>query len=64
MRICRKRSRLMQSIASIAFMRTVPYEIFAKIANFVTLMAKGFQDTDSLCRELVKDARNGVFKPV
>ena len=54
----------MQSIASIAFMRTVPYEIFAKIANFVTLMAKGFQDTDSLCRELVKDARNGVFKPV
>ena len=27
-------------------------------------MAKGFQDTDSLCRELVKDARNGVFKPV
>ena len=54
----------MQSIASIAFMRTVPYEIFAKIANFVILMAKGFQDTDSLCRELVKDARNGVFKPV
>ena len=27
-------------------------------------MAKGFQDTDSLCRELVKDACNGVFKPV
>ena len=27
-------------------------------------MAKGFQDTDSLCREIVKDARNGVFKPV
>ena len=27
-------------------------------------MAKGFQDTDSLCRELVADARNGVFKPV
>lgn len=27
-------------------------------------MAKGFQDTDSLCRELVKDARQGVFKPV
>lgn len=27
-------------------------------------MAKGFQDTDSLCRGLVKDARNGVFKPV
>ena len=27
-------------------------------------MAKGFQDTDSLCRELVSDAQNGVFKPV
>ena len=27
-------------------------------------MAKGFQDTDSLCREIVADARNGIFKPV
>ena len=27
-------------------------------------MAKGFQETDSLCREIVQDARNGVFKPV
>ena len=27
-------------------------------------MAKGFQDTDSLCRELVKDASQGIFKPV
>jgi len=27
-------------------------------------MAKGFQDTDSLCRELVQDARRGIFKPV
>ena len=27
-------------------------------------MAKGFQDTDSLCRGLVSDAQNGVFKPV
>ena len=27
-------------------------------------MAKGFQEIDSLCREIVKDARNGVFKPV
>ncbi len=27
-------------------------------------MAKGFADTDSLCREIVKDARNGVFKSV
>ena len=27
-------------------------------------MAKGFQDTDSLCRQIVKDAREGVFKPV
>lgn len=27
-------------------------------------MAKGFQDTDSLCREIVGDARRGVFKPV
>ena len=27
-------------------------------------MAKGFQETDSLCREIVKDARAGVFKPV
>ena len=28
------------------------------------IMAKGFQDTDSLCREIVKDARVGVFKTV
>lgn len=27
-------------------------------------MAKGFTETDSLCREIVKDARAGVFKPV
>ena len=27
-------------------------------------MAKGFQDTDSLCRDIVKDARQGIFKPV
>ena len=27
-------------------------------------MAKGFQDTDSLCKGIVNDARNGVFKPV
>jgi len=27
-------------------------------------MAKGFADTDSLCRDIVKDVRNGVFKPV
>ena len=27
-------------------------------------MAKGFQDTDALCREIVSDAKNGVFKPV
>ena len=27
-------------------------------------MAKGFQEIDSLCREIVKDASNGVFKPV
>lgn len=27
-------------------------------------MAKGFQDTDSLCREIVKEAREGVFRPV
>ena len=27
-------------------------------------MAKGFQDTDSLCREIVNDARRGVFRPV
>ena len=27
-------------------------------------MAKGFQDTDSLCRQIVKEAREGVFKPV
>ena len=27
-------------------------------------MAKGFTDTDSLCRDIVKDARNGIFKPV
>lgn len=27
-------------------------------------MAKGFQEIDSLCREIVKDARAGVFKPV
>ena len=28
------------------------------------IMAKGFQDTDSLCRQIVNDARAGVFKPV
>ena len=27
-------------------------------------MAKGFVETDSLCREIVKDAANGIFKPV
>ena len=27
-------------------------------------MAKGFAEIDSLCREIVSDARNGVFKPV
>lgn len=27
-------------------------------------MAKGFTDTDSLCRGLVEDARKGIFKPV
>jgi DNA polymerase-3 subunit delta len=27
-------------------------------------MAKGFTEVDSLCREIVKDARNGIFKPV
>ena len=27
-------------------------------------MAKGFTEIDSLCREIVSDARNGVFKPV
>ena len=27
-------------------------------------MAKGFTETDSQCREIVKDARSGVFKPV
>ena len=27
-------------------------------------MAKGFVEADSLCREIVKDARNGVFKSV
>ena len=27
-------------------------------------MAKGFIEVDSLCREIVKDARNGIFKPV
>lgn len=28
------------------------------------IMAKGFGEIDSLCRELVQDARSGVFKPV
>lgn len=28
------------------------------------IMAKGFIETDSLCREIVKDVLNGVFKPV
>ena len=27
-------------------------------------MAKGFAEIDSLCRDIVSDARNGVFKPV
>ena len=28
------------------------------------VMAKGFQETDSLCRDIVNEAREGVFKPV
>ena len=28
------------------------------------IMAKGFIEVDSLCREIVKDAKNGIFKPV
>ena len=28
------------------------------------IMAKGFAEIDSLCREIVKEAREGVFKPV
>lgn len=27
-------------------------------------MAKGFADTDALCRDIVSDARKGIFKPV
>ena len=27
-------------------------------------MAKGFVETDSLCREIVKDVKEGIFKPV
>lgn len=27
-------------------------------------MAKGFTETDSLCREIVRDVRGGIFKPV
>ena len=27
-------------------------------------MAKGFVETDSLCRDIVKDVRSGIFKPV
>ena len=27
-------------------------------------MAKGFQDTDTLCRSIVSDVLNGIFKPV
>ena len=28
------------------------------------IMAKGFTEVDSLCRGIVKDAQNGIFKPV
>ncbi len=28
------------------------------------IMAKGFGEIDSLCRELVQDARSGIFNPV
>ena len=31
---------------------------------YLQIMAKGFTETDSLCREIVRDARSGVFKPV
>ena len=34
------------------------------ICYLCRIMAKGFADTDSLCREIVKDARAGIFKPV
>lgn len=27
-------------------------------------MAKGFAETDSLCRDIVQDVKNGIFKPV
>ena len=38
---------------------------FAKKSYYLcVIMAKGFIETDSLCREIVKDACNGVFKPV
>ena len=31
---------------------------------FLHLMAKGFAETDALCRELVADARKKIFRPV
>lgn len=34
------------------------------LCTFATVMAKGFVETDSLCREIVRDVRSGVFKPV
>lgn len=34
------------------------------LCTFAPVMAKGFVETDSLCREIVRDVRSGVFKPV
>ena len=34
------------------------------ICYLCRIMAKGFAEIDSLCREIVSDARKGVFKPV
>lgn len=37
---------------------------FEQICLNLQTMAKGFQDTDSLCRGIVGDAQRGVFQPV
>ena len=43
----------------------VAYSRFCRLIYYLCkIMAKGFVEIDSLCREIVKDAASGVFKPV
>ena len=51
------------SFSHLSFLVVISGEV-EKSLYLCRIMAKGFQDTDSLCRDIVKDARQGIFKPV